>query len=141
MTTKPKAEKSGVAKTKRAVAAKAKLTTGAKRAVKRVRVQMVKPTPSAPTAPMPTAPTHLSAEAAELAPKTELAPLKLDATELKALVTPAIGKHELELMIRREAYKRAQARHFRGGSPSQDWFAAEAAVKAELHSKGVQLPN
>lgn len=129
MTTKPKAEKSGVVKTKRAVAAKAKLTTGAKRAVKRVRVQMVKPTPSAPTHTVAT----------EVKPETPA--LKLDATELEALVKPAIGQHELELMIRREAYKRAQARHFRGGSPSQDWFAAEAAVKAELASKGVQLPN
>ncbi|MBL8916593.1 MAG: DUF2934 domain-containing protein [Archangium sp.] len=132
MTTKPKAEKNGVAKTKRAVAAKAKLTTGAKRAVKRVRVQMVKPTPSAPT--------HVVAteRAGNDAPS-------IDMKEMEALVVPAplpsIARHELELMIRREAFKRAQARHFRGGSPAQDWFAAEAAVKAELHSKGVQLPN
>lgn len=133
MTTKPKAEKNGVAKTKRAVAAKAKLTTGAKRAVKRVRVQMVKPTPSAP----------------EHVVETERADApKVDMKEMEALVVPApsvapvmIARHDLELMIRREAFKRAQARQFRGGSPAQDWFAAEASVKAELHSKGVQLPN
>lgn len=127
MTTKPRAEKS--AKTKRAVAAKAKLTTGAKRAVKRVRVQMVKPSPSAPT--------HT------------VAMPKLDAAEMNALETVAvetkpvarIERGELELMIRREAFKRAQARQFRGGSPANDWFAAEAAVKAELSSRGVQLPN
>ncbi|MFT3712793.1 MAG: DUF2934 domain-containing protein [Archangium sp.] len=124
MTTKPRAEKS--AKTKRAVAAKAKLTTGAKRAVKRVRVQMVKPTPSAPTHTVVT--------------RDEMSALETVAVvETKQVVT--IERAELELMIRREAFKRAQARQFRGGSPANDWFAAEAAVKAELSSRGVQLPN
>mgnify|MGYP000213890395 CR=1 FL=1 len=66
--------------------------------------------------------------------------LELDvAAEMNALETVAvetkpvarIERGELELMIRREAFKRAQARQFRGGSPANDWFAAEAAVKAE----------
>lgn len=126
MTTK-KAEK-----TKRAVAAKSKVTTGAKRAVKRTRVAMVKTTtPAVETTPVAPA-------------------LKVEANEMEALVSPpapapasvpSIQKHELEKMIRLAAFKRAQARHFRGGSPTQDWLAAEAAVKAELHSRGVQLPN
>jgi hypothetical protein len=44
-------------------------------------------------------------------------------------------------MVRRTAYRLAQRRQFRGGSPSQDWFTAEAAVKADLQSRGILLAN
>jgi hypothetical protein len=136
MTTKPRAEKS-VSKTKRAVAAKSKLTTGAKRAVKRVRVQMVKPSPSAPThtVAMP------KVDAAEMTALETTAVVEATPAAVEARAVVTIERTELDLMIRREAFKRAQARQFRGGTPANDWFAAEAAVKAELQSRGVQLPN
>jgi hypothetical protein len=52
-----------------------------------------------------------------------------------------IGRADFELMVRRTAYRLAQRRQFRGGSPSQDWFTAEAAVKADLQSRGILLAN
>ncbi len=61
--------------------------------------------------------------------------------EAKADTTPVtIGRDELTELVRKAAWFRARARQFRGGNPANDWFAAEAAVKAALTSRGVQLP-
>ncbi|MFO0596366.1 MAG: DUF2934 domain-containing protein [Myxococcaceae bacterium] len=119
------------------VTEKAKVSTASRRAVKRERVAMVKPAPSAPTlAPVAKPVEPMKVETAKVETK-KAEPLKLEAK----LAEPMIDRTQLDLMIRRAAYQRAQARQFRGGSPAQDWFAAEAAVKAELNARGVQLPN
>jgi hypothetical protein len=234
-------------KAKKAVATSTKVTSGAKRAVKRERVQMVKPTPSAPMpapvfdAPAPVAETMKTGMSGEMkttpvangalksantdmngATKTLVAngamksvsndmngatkttpvasgamksvsndvngamkttpvtngamklvsedtnvamKTKSVSNDMNAMATtpsslqpvlssgamsetatasePArrIGRADFELMVRRTAYRLAQRRQFRGGSPSQDWFTAEAAVKADLQSRGILLAN
>ena len=42
-------------------------------------------------------------------------------------------------MIADAAYRRAQARGFRDGSPQQDWFDAEAEVDARLAAAGAEV--
>jgi hypothetical protein len=172
-------------KAKKAVATSTKVTSGAKRAVKRERVQMVKPTPSAPMpapvfdAPAPVAETmktgmsgemkttpvtngamKLVSEDTNVAMKTKSVSNDMNAmattpsslqpvlssgamSETATASEPArrIGRADFELMVRRTAYRLAQRRQFRGGSPSQDRFTPEAAVKADLQSRGILLAN
>jgi hypothetical protein len=45
---------------------------------------------------------------------------------------PAIGSSEWQQMVATAAYLRAEARGFVGGSPEQDWFEAEAKIRAAL---------
>ncbi len=44
---------------------------------------------------------------------------------------------QIEQLVRREAYRLAEARNFRGGSPVEDWLTAEMMVKSQLHARGV----
>jgi len=195
-------------KAKKAVAASTKVTSGTKRAVKRERVQMVKPAPSSPMpapvfdAPAPiaqavktetngamnTAPANgamkpaMNGDAMKAMPANGAMKPAMNGdvkampangamkpamnSDVKAMpangamkpamngdamkAAPANGASEperriaradFELMVRRTAYQLAQRRQFRGGSPAQDWFAAEAAVKADLQSRGISLAN
>jgi len=165
-------------KAKKAVATSTKVTSGAKRAVQRERVQMVKPSPSAPMpapvfdAPAPVAETMETGMSGEMkttpvamksvssdlngamattpsSPQPVLSsvasgamqPLSMSETATASEPERRIGRADFELMVRRTAYRLAQRRQFRGGSPSQDWFAAEAAVKADLQSRGISLAN
>jgi hypothetical protein len=45
---------------------------------------------------------------------------------------PAMGSTEWQQMVATAAYLRAEARGFVGGSPEQDWFEAEAELRAAL---------
>lgn len=45
---------------------------------------------------------------------------------------PAMGSIEWQQMVATAAYLRAEARGFVGGSPEQDWFEAEAELRAAL---------
>ena len=65
----------------------------------------------------------------EMKPATDAAPKK------------GITREELEQLVRTEAYRRAEARNFRNGSPVQDWLSAEAAVAARLAAEGRALPQ
>jgi hypothetical protein len=53
----------------------------------------------------------------------------------------SLPHHELEQLVRQEAFRLAQRRHFRDGTPEQDWFAAEATVKAQLTARGYTLAS
>ncbi len=61
---------------------------------------------------------------------------------IEAMAPPArtLSRDELEAIIRREAYMRAQQRGFRNGSPLEDWVAAESEVRAKLTAEGASLP-
>jgi hypothetical protein len=45
---------------------------------------------------------------------------------------PAMDSTEWQQMVATAAYLRAEARGFAGGSPEQDWFEAEAELRAAL---------
>jgi hypothetical protein len=45
---------------------------------------------------------------------------------------PAMGSTEWQQIVATAAYLRAEARGFVGGSPEQDWFEAEAELRAVL---------
>ncbi len=49
--------------------------------------------------------------------------------KLRASTTKAEDRHR---MIAEAAYFKAERRDFRGGSPDQDWFEAEAEIQAML---------
>ena len=136
MTTNSKSGKSKSSKSK-SISAKSKDTTGEKSAEKRERVVMEKAAvPTAPTAV--TAPVPTETAVAQPAPTVRAAPV-VAVEPVKAERT--ISRTDLEQLVRREAFKRAQLRQFRGGSPTQDWFAAEASVKAQLSARGFSLAN
>lgn len=62
---------------------------------------------------------------------------------IEAVAPPArtLSRDELEGIIRREAYMRAQQRGFRNGSPVEDWITAESEVRARLIAEGASLPT
>lgn len=59
---------------------------------------------------------------------------KAAATKARKTITlnaaPAMGSSEWQQMVATAAYLRAEARGFVGGSLEQDWFEAEAELKA-----------
>ncbi len=62
------------------------------------------------------------------APKT--AAPKARKTIARKPARPAMGSSEWQQLVATAAYLRAEARGFVGGSPEQDWFEAEAELKA-----------
>lgn len=63
------------------------------------------------------------------------------ATQVEVKSQRVMPWNEVEQLVRQEAFRLAQRRHFRDGTPEQDWFAAEAAVKAQLQARGITLAN
>lgn len=99
----------------RAVASKVKVPSPAKRSEKRV------------------------AAVAQVAPTKAELPVAAAASVSESQTSPSafMSHAELERLVRREAFRLAQRRQFRQGSPVQDWFAAETAVKAQLAAQGI----
>lgn len=75
----------------------------------------------APPATIAKAPKGAATKAAE--PKTRK-------TIVRKPARPAMGSSEWQLLVATAAYLRAEARGFAGGSPEQDWFEAEAELRA-----------
>lgn len=71
-----------------------------------------------------------------------LAPAVIEAAPVVLPVEQAplrtMSRAEFMVLVRREAYNRAARRHFRNGSPFQDWVNAEAAVSGKLAAEGVR---
>ena len=66
----------------------------------------------------------------------------LAVVEAPVVVAPAarvVSRDELELMVRREAYQRAERRAFRNGTAFEDWIRAEAVVRDLLIADGALL--
>jgi hypothetical protein len=61
---------------------------------------------------------------------TKAAAPKARKTIARKPARPAMGSSEWQQMVATAAYLRAEARGFAGGSPEQDWFEAEAELKA-----------
>ena len=66
----------------------------------------------------------------------------LAVVEAPVVVAPAarvVSRDEFELMVRREAYQRAERRAFRNGTAFEDWIRAEAVVRDLLIADGALL--
>ncbi len=63
------------------------------------------------------------------------------AVEEVAARAPEITREAFELRVRRAAWRRANARGFRNGSPFEDWIQAEAEVRAQLDAEGLRLAD
>lgn len=65
----------------------------------------------------------------------------VESVEVAAVAMPSITREAFELRVRRAAWRRANARGFRNGSPFEDWIQAEAEVRAALDAEGVRLDD
>ncbi len=58
---------------------------------------------------------------------------------VEAPAARVVSRDELETLVRREAYQRAERRAFRNGSAFEDWVRAEAVVRDQLIADGALL--
>ncbi len=58
---------------------------------------------------------------------------------VEAPAARVVSRDEFELMVRREAYQRAERRAFRNGTAFEDWIRAEAVVRDLLIADGALL--
>lgn len=83
---------------------------------------------------MKTAPVAKTEVAASTSVKT--APVAKTEVVVDAAPVKLVSKHEVTELIREAAFLFAKRRNFRNGTPTQDWFAAEAFVNERLTARG-----
>ena len=67
----------------------------------------------------------------EAAPVVDSAPAAVEPMHVK--------RSEFTQWVREAAFKLAQDRHFRNGSPTEDWLQAEAYLTQQLAHRGVSI--